>query len=160
MPRRRKISNSIMNNPDVALEPRKHPTSSPETKVRIIETARRISKGWTRLETLQWLQQTYEIGEKMGAQYWNAALSYLAVKATDTEYIAKMRERTVATLERLIQTEIEEGRYKEANTSMELLSKLLGYNIQKAETKITGEIKFDFGTVPEEEGKEEEKEEE
>jgi hypothetical protein len=28
---------------------------------------------------------------------------------------------------------------------MELMSKLLGYNIQKVEAKLEGEIKFDFG---------------
>jgi hypothetical protein len=134
-----------MNNPDVALDPGAHQTSSPETKVRIIETARKISKGWTRLETIEWIKQTYELSEQSAEKYWNAALSYLAVKATDAEYIAKMRERTVATLERLIQTEIEEGRYKEANTSMELMSKLLGYNIQKVEAKVDGDIRFDFG---------------
>lgn len=134
-----------MNNPDVCIDPAKHPTSSPETKVRIIETARKISKGWTRLETIQWVMETYELSEQSAEKYWNAALSYLAVKATDAEYVAKMRERTVATLERLIQSEIEERRYKEANTSMELMSKLLGYNIQKVEAKVEGDIKFNFG---------------
>ena len=133
-----------MNHPDVALDPAAHQTSSPETKVRIIETARKISKGWTRLETIQWVMSTYELSEQSAERYWNAALSYLAVKATDAEYIAKMRERTVATLERLIQTEIDERRYKEANTSMELMSKLLGYNIQKVEAKVEGDIKFEF----------------
>lgn len=142
---RRKNQNSLMNNPDVSLDPATHPSATPETRVRIIETARKISKGWTRLETIQWVMETYELSEQSAEKYWNAALSYLAVKVTDAEYIAKMRERTVATLERLIQSEIEEGRYKEANTSMELMSKLLGYNVQKVEAKLEGEIKFDFG---------------
>ena len=134
-----------MNNPDVSLDPATHPSATPETRVRIIETARKISKGWTRLETVQWVMETYQLSEQSAEKYWNAALSYLAVKATDAEYIAKMRERTVATLERLIQTEIDEHRYKEANTSMELMSKLLGYNTTKAEVKVEGDIHFDFG---------------
>ena len=134
-----------MNNPDVSLDPATHPSATPETRVRIIETARKISKGWTRLETVQWVMETYQLSEQSAEKYWNAALSYLAVKATDAEYIAKMRERTVATLERIIQTEIDEHRYKEANTSMELMSKLLGYNTTKAEVKVEGDIHFDFG---------------
>ena len=134
-----------MNNPDVSLDPATHPSATPETRVRIIETARKISKGWTRLETVQWVMETYQLSEQSAEKYWNAALSYLAVKATDAEYIAKMRERTVATLERLIQTEIDEHRYKEANTSMELMSKLLGYNTTKAEVKVEGDTHFDFG---------------
>ena len=56
-----------------------------------------------------------------------------------------MRRKTVSTLERLIQSEVDEGRYKEANASMELLSKLLGYNVSKVEAKVDGDIKFSFG---------------
>lgn len=145
MPRKRKLENSIMNNPDVALDPSAHQTSSPETKVRIIETAKKISKGWTRLETVLWVEKTYELSEQSAEKYWNAALSYLAIKATDSEYVEEMRKKTIATLDRLVQTEIEERRYKEANTSMELMSRLMGYNVQKVEAKVDGEIKFDFG---------------
>lgn len=133
-----------MNNPDVSLDPATHPSATPETRVRIIETARKISKGWTRLETIEWVKETYQLSEQSAEKYWNAALSYLAVKATDAEYIAKMRERTVSVVERLIQTEIEEHRYKEANSSLELLSKLLGYNTSKAEVKVETDIKFEF----------------
>lgn len=145
---RRKNQNSLMNNPDVSLDPATHPSATPETRVRIIETARKISKGWTRLETIEWVKETYELSEQSAEKYWNAALSYLAVKATDAEYIAKMRERTVSVVERLIQTEIEEHRYKEANSSLELLSKLLGYNTTKAEVKVEGDIHFRFGELP------------
>ncbi len=145
---RRKNQNSLMNNPDVSLDPATHPSATPETRVRIIETARKISKGWTRLETIEWVKETYQLSEQSAEKYWNAALSYLAVKATDAEYIAKMRERTVSVVERLIQTEIEEHRYKEANSSLELLSKLLGYNTTKAEVKVEGDIHFRFGELP------------
>lgn len=137
-----------MNNPDVSLDPATHPSATPETRVRIIETARKISKGWTRLETIEWVKETYELSEQSAEKYWNAALSYLAVKATDAEYIAKMRERTVSVVERLIQTEIDEHRYKEANSSLELLSKLLGYNTTKAEVKVEGDVHFRFGELP------------
>ena len=137
-----------MNNPDVSLDPATHPSATPETRVRIIETARKISKGWTRLETIEWVKETYQLSEQSAEKYWNAALSYLAVKATDAEYIAKMRERTVSVVERLIQTEIEEHRYKEANSSLELLSKLLGYNTTKAEVKVEGDVHFRFGELP------------
>lgn len=145
---RRKNQNSLMNNPDVSLDPATHPSATPETRVRIIETARKISKGWTRLETIEWVKETYQLSEQSAEKYWNAALSYLAVKATDAEYIAKMRERTVSVVERLIQTEIEEHRYKEANSSLELLSKLLGYNTTKAEVKVEGDVHFRFGELP------------
>lgn len=148
MPRKRKNPNSIMNNPDIALEPTKHQTSSPSTKVKIVEMAKKISKGWTRLEAIQWFMENYQLSEQSASNYWNAALSYLSIKASDSEYIEEMRQKTVATLDRLVQTEIAEGRYKEANTSMELLSKLLGYNVAKTETKVTGDIHFRFGELP------------
>lgn len=148
MPRKRKNPNSIMNNPDIALEPTKHQTSSPSTKVKIVEMAKKISKGWTRLEAIQWFMENYQLSEQSASNYWNAALSYLSIKASDSEYIEEMRQRTISVLDRLVQTEIEEHRYKEANSSLELLSKLLGYNVAKTETKVTGDIHFRFGELP------------
>jgi len=137
-----------MNNPDIALEPTKHQTSSPSTKVKIVEMAKKISKGWTRLEAIQWFMENYQLSEQSASNYWNAALSYLSIKASDSEYIEEMRQRTISVLDRLVQTEIEEHRYKEANSSLELLSKLLGYNVAKTETKVTGDIHFRFGELP------------
>ena len=132
-----------MNN-DVALQPGVH-SSNPETKVRIIEVAKKISKGWTKLETVEWVKETYGLNDQSANRYWNAALAHLSVKASDSEYVEEMRQKTIATLDRLIQKEIEERRCKEANTSLELMSKLMGYNTQKIEAKIEGDIKFEFG---------------
>lgn len=143
MGRRRQNPNSLMNN-DIALQPGSH-SSNPESKVRIIETAKKISKGWTKLETVEWIKETYGLNDQSANRYWNAALAHLSVKASDSKYVEEMRQKTIATLDRLIQKEIEEGRCKEANTSIELMSKLMGYNVQKVEAKIDGEIKFEFG---------------
>ena len=140
---RRQNPNSLINN-DVALQPGEH-TSTPETKLRITEVAKKISKGWTKLETQEWIKETWGLNDTSANRYWNAALTQLAVNASDSAYVEEMRKKTIATLDRLVQTEIQEGRYKEANTSMELMSKLMGYNIQKVEAKVEGDIKFDFG---------------
>ena len=89
--------------------------------------------------------ETYNVNDTSANRYWNAALNKLTQDANDQDYIAEMRRKTVSTLERLIQSEVDEGRYKEANASMELLSKLLGYNVSKVEAKVDGDIKFSFG---------------
>lgn len=136
-----------MLDPDIALQPGKHSTN-PETKVRIIEVAKKISKGWTKLETEEWIKETWGLNDQSASRYWNAALSHLAVNASDSAYVEEMRKKTIATLDRLIQTEIDEGRLKEANQSIELMSKLMGYNTSKAEVKVDGDIHFRFGELP------------
>ena len=118
---------------------------TPETKVRINEVAKKISKGWTRFETQTWIMETWGLNEDSAQKYWNAALNKLAQGAADSKYVEEMRKKTIATLDRLVQTEISERKYKEANASMELMSKLMGYNVNKVEAKVDGEIKFSFG---------------
>lgn len=129
---------------EIALQPGKH-RATPETKNRVDEVAKKIAGGWTKFETTRWIMDTWGLNDSSANRYWNAALNQLAVNAEDDEYIKEMRKKTVATLDRLVQSEINEKRYKEANTSMELLSKLLGYNVNKIEAKVDTEIKFDFG---------------
>lgn len=126
------------------LQPGKH-KATPETNKRVNEVAKKIAKGWTKFETQQWIKETWGLNDVSANRYWNAALNKLAQDANDQDYIAEMRKKTVSTLERLIQSEVDERRYKEANASMELLSKLLGYNVNKVEAKVDGEIKFNFG---------------
>lgn len=126
------------------LQPGSH-KATPETNVRVNEVAKKIAKGWTKFETQEWIKETYDLNDTSANRYWNAALNKLTQDANDQDYIAEMRRKTVSTLERLIQSEVDEGRYKEANASMELLSKLLGYNVSKVEAKVDGDIKFSFG---------------
>ena len=126
------------------IEPGRH-KATPETNKRVNEVAKKISKGWTKFETQEWIKETWNLNDTSASRYWNAALNKLAQDASDDAYVQEMRKKTISTLDRLIQTEIEEHRYKEANTSMELMSKLMGYNVQKVEAKVDGEIKFNFG---------------
>lgn len=140
---------------DITLKPGES-TPTPETLKRISEVAKHISSGWTKTETQEWIMKTYKVNDTSANRYWNAALRYLAYDSQDSDFVEEMRQKTLATLDKLIQKEISEGRYKEANTSMDLLAKLMGYNVAKTETKITGDIKFNFGTIPGEENEGEE----
>lgn len=148
MSRHRINPNTIMGN-DASLQPGQHHTT-PETKLRIIEVAKLIAQGWTKFEVTEWVKEHYGVKNQSATRYWNAGLAHLCIDPDNAEYIEEMRKKTIGTLDRLIQREIEEGRYKEANTSMDLLSRLMGYNVAKTETKVTGDIKFDFGGVPSE----------
>lgn len=143
MSRRRTNPDSLMNN-DAALEPGKH-TALPETKYRIAQVAEKIAQGWTKYEVRKWVEETWELNDTSSNRYWNAALAMLAQNANDSEYVEEMRKKAIATLDRAIQTEIEDRRFKEMNGSIELLSKLLGYNVAKSEVKLDAEVKFDFG---------------
>ena len=153
MGRRRTNPNTFTDN-DAVLQPGQH-TATPESKMRIVEVAKLIAQGWTKLEVVEWVKEHYDVKEQSAGRYWNAALAHLAIDPGNKEYIEEMRQKTIGTLDRLIQTEIAENRYKEANQSLDLLSKLMGINVAKTETKLTGEIKFEFSAPGEEEEKEE-----
>lgn len=154
MPRRRD-PNSFINDNDTALQPGSH-TAIPETKLRVAQVAELISKGWTKFEVYRWMEKEWGIKEQSQSRYWNAALATLAKNANDSEYVEEMRKKAIATLDRAIQEEIAQNKHRELNTSIELMSRLMGYSQpQKYEVKTDSTIKFTFGDIPQEEGDEE-----
>lgn len=151
MPNVRKDKKSMFNDRETALDPGRNGASSPETKLRIAQVAEKISKGWTKFETCRWMEAEWGIKETSRNKYWNAALATLAKDANDDKYVKEMRQKAIATLDRAIQEEINTGRYKELNGSLELMSRLLGYSQpQKLELKADADIRFTFGEMPDE----------
>lgn len=156
MPNVRKNKDSIFNDRETALDPGRNGAMTPETKLRISQVAEKISKGWTRFETVRWMESEWGIKETSQNKYWNAALATLAKSANDSEYVEEMRQKAIATLDRAIQEEIAQNKHRELNTSIELMSRLMGYSQpQKYEVKTDSTIKFTFGDIPQEEGDEE-----
>ena len=155
MPNVRKDKESIFNDRETALDPGRNGAMTPETKLRIAQVAEKISKGWTKFETVRWMENEWGIKETSQNKYWNAALATLAKSASDSEYVEEMRQKAIATLDRAIQEEIALNKHKELNTSIELMAKLMGYSQPtKMEIKADTNIKFSFGDIPAEEGDE------
>ena len=156
MPNVRKNKNSFFNDKETVLDPRRNGGATPETKLRIAQVAEKISKGWTKFETIMWIEKEWGIGDNSANKYWNAALATLAKNASDSEYVEEMRQKAIATLDRAIQEEIAQNKHRELNTSIELMAKLMGYSQPtKMEIKADTNIKFTFGEIPQEEGDEE-----
>jgi len=152
MPNVRKNKESIFNDRETALDPGRNGAMTPETKLRIAQVAEKISKGWTKFETIRWMESEWGIKETSQNKYWNAALATLAKSASDSEYVEEMRQKAIATLDRAIQEEIAQNKHRELNTSIELMSRLMGYSQPtKMEIKADTNIKFSFGDIPEEE---------
>lgn len=152
----RKDKDSMFNDRETALDPGRNGASSPETKLRIAQVAEKISKGWTKFEACRWMEQEWGIKETSQNKYWNAALATLAKDANDSKYVEKMRQKAIATLDRAIQEEINLQKYKELNASLELMSKLMGYQTpQKVEVKADTTVRFSFGDIPTQEEDEE-----
>lgn len=148
----RKNKNSIFNDPDTVLDPARNNGVTPETKLRISQVAEKISKGWTKFETVRWMEQEWGIKETSQNKYWNAALSTLAKSANDSEYVEEMRNKVLAMLERALQSEVAGGRYKEMNQTADLISRLMGFQApRKIEAKIDTDIHFNFGSMPDNE---------
>lgn len=156
MPNVRKNKNSIFNDPETVLDPARNNGVTPETKLRISQVAEKISKGWTKFETVRWMESEWGIKETSQNKYWNAALATLAKSANDSEYVEEMRQKAIATLDRAIQEEIAQNKHRELNTSIELMSRLMGYSQPtKMEIKADTNIKFSFGEIPQGEEEEE-----
>lgn len=156
MPNVRKNKNSIFNDPETVLDPARNNGVTPETKLRIAQVAEKISKGWTKFETVRWMESEWGIKETSQNKYWNAALATLAKSANDSEYVEEMRQKAIATLDRAIQEEIAQNKHRELNTSIELMSRLMGYSQPtKMEIKADTNIKFSFGEIPQGEEEEE-----
>lgn len=152
MPNVRKNKESFFNDKETVLDPRRNGGATPETKLRIAQVAEKISKGWTKFETIRWMESEWGIKETSQNKYWNAALATLAKSASDSEYVEEMRQKAIATLDRAIQEEIAQNKHRELNTSIELMSRLMGYSQPtKMEIKADANIKFSFGDIPEEE---------
>lgn len=156
MPNVRKNKSSIFNDPETVLDPARNNGVTPETKLRISQVAEKISKGWTKFETVRWMESEWGIKETSQNKYWNAALATLAKNANDSEYVEEMRQKAIATLDRAIQEEIAQNKHRELNTSIELMSRLMGYSQPtKMEIKADTNIKFSFGEIPQGEEEEE-----
>lgn len=148
---RRKDPNSIINDNDTALQPGSH-TATPETKLRVAQVAEKISKGWTKFEVEKWVKEQFNVKDSSANRYWNAALATLALDAHNSEHVEEMRKKILITLDRALQSEVEQGRYKEMNQTADLISRLMGFQApQKIEAKVDTEIHFNFGGVPNEE---------
>lgn len=155
MPNVRKNKDSIFNDRETALDPGRNGAMTPETKLRVAQVAEKISKGWTKFETVRWMENEWGIKETSQNRYWNAALATLAKSASDSEYVEEMRQKAIATLDRAIQEEIAQNKHRELNTSIELMAKLMGYSQPtKMEIKSDSTIRFSFGDIPAEEGDE------
>ena len=155
MPNVRKNKDSIFNDRETALDPGRNGAMTPETKIRISQVAEKISKGWTKFETVRWMEKEWGIKETSQNKYWNAALATLAKSASDSEYVEEMRQKAIATLDRAIQEEIAQNKHRELNTSLELMAKLMGYSQPtKMEIKADSTVKFSFGEIPQDEEEE------
>lgn len=155
MPNVRKNKESFFNDPETVLDPHRNGAATPETKLRIAQVAEKISKGWTKFETVRWMESEWGIKETSQNKYWNAALATLAKSASDSEYVEEMRQKAIATLDRAIQEEIAQNKHRELNTSIELMSRLMGYSQPtKMEIKADTNIKFSFGEIPQDEEEE------
>ena len=149
MSRRRKNPESMFNDAEATLDPSRNGGVTPESRIRISKVAEKISKGWTKFETVRWIEKEWDLSDVSANKYWNAALRLLAKDANDSEYVQEMRKKAIATLDRAIQEEYDRGKFKEMNGSLELMSRLMGYSQpQKLEVKADTNIKFSFGEIP------------
>ena len=144
MGRPRKQQNLV----EMSLEPHKDKNATPETKWRVSEVAKKISDGWTKTQTIEWIQEQWDLSEDWSAKYWKLALDYLSVDLGNTEYVQEMKNKVVSIMEALLRKEIDERQYKAANQTLEMLNKVSGaYSGIKLDAKIDGDIKFDFGEL-------------
>lgn len=97
----------------------------PQSMVRIREIAKKIVAGQTRLNLLDWIEETWEVGESTAEKYYNAAIAYLT-PVDEENFKEKLSAKLSARYEQLYKDAYEARQYKVAREILDSLSKLYG----------------------------------
>lgn len=120
-----------------------------QRKYRIAEVIKLITKGWSRTNILQWVQDQWEVSRASASDYIKMAYEVLG-EASD-EVIENSRNIQLERLEDLLKQALESGDKASSLKALDMINRLHGLYIEKKEVKLdTQKLRFSFGD--EEEG--------
>lgn len=115
------------NKKTIVLDPYKGRAASPTSEVRIIEMAKKIVKGSTRMELLDEAMENWGISKMQADRYYDAALRYLLPEpGNEEDYREKMQAKLLARYEALYKKAEEQGSIKAAREILDSMAKMYG----------------------------------
>ena len=119
-----------------------------ETLARIKIIAKMIAKGKARITCIDYIMDTWGVGEAQANKYYRATLDYLAIQHNE-DGAEGVRQKLITLLEKqveeLTQRDSVDAR-KAAQSAADLIAKLNALYTDKKEVKVDGDITFEFGT--------------
>lgn len=111
----------------IVLDPSKDKHASPTSEVRVIEMAKKVVKGSTRMELLEEAMVNWGISRWQAEKYYDAALRYLLPERGDEqEYREKMQAKLLARYEALYKKAEEQRSLKIAREILDSMAKMYG----------------------------------
>lgn len=100
--------------------------STVSTEIRIYElTDRIVNSGWSRMDILQYVKDTWGLSDTQAQRYWMAAVNYLRPKDPE-KYRDAIIAKNMDLLETIIRKALESNNLKEANNAIKTLNSMLG----------------------------------
>ena len=94
------------------------------TQARIVEVAKGIAKGWSRLTALEKIQDMYGVSEAQAEKYYSSAIKWLV--PDDPEFRQQILNKNVTRLETMIEQAQANGERKVANELIRTLNQMMG----------------------------------
>lgn len=118
-----------------------------ETLSRIKIVAKMIAKGKSRMTCIDYIMDTWGVGDAQASKIYAATLDYLKVEY-DEAHADKLRAKLVTLLESQIE-ELQERdsveARKVAQSAADLIAKLNALYTDKKDIKLQGDVNFEFG---------------
>lgn len=117
------------------------------TVQRVMEIAKRISDGESRMGLQQWIQENWQVGDRQARAYYSAAARYL-IPENEEEYRRTIIQANLNRLETIVESTMRGQNYKDAISAIKEINKMLGVGGNSIEVATDGEktafrIKFE-----------------
>lgn len=121
------------------------PNPTAETKKRIKEVLKKIRKAQSKIDIVDWLCETYGIGEKQASDYYHDALYLIQNSHSNEEDAAVIREEQIDRIKFLMDDALKAGDRKTVTKCQDMLNRIYQLYVEKKEVTVTNDvIKFKF----------------
>ena len=118
-----------------------------KTKLRTIYAAECFKRGMSNSAIVEHLKEHYSIGDSTARKTMKNAIEWLC-SYDDCEFIKEVKAKQIARAEMILEQAVADRRWRDANSIIDTLNKLLGLYENKQKVEITSnEIQFRFGGV-------------
>lgn len=122
------------------------PNPTAETKRRIREVLKRIRKGQNKIDIIDWLSESYSLGEKQANDYYHDALYLIQQSHSNEEDAAAIREEQIERIKYMLEDALNSNDRKTATKCQEMLNKIYQLYVEKKEVDVTvKDMQFKFG---------------
>lgn len=123
------------------------PQSKVNRRARMIYAAECYKRGMANTSIVEHLKEHYKIGTTTARKTMRDAIDWLC-DYDDCEFIKEVKAKQIARSEMILENAVADRRWKDANSIIDTLNKLLGLYENKQKIEVTtNDIQFKFGGI-------------